>query len=93
MTCGLFHLLYLYYAGKGLPELSDVLDHFRDAFDWSEAEHTGRIIPHEGCDVVYDTASSTIKEIQSSLTKYLKEQRKLLGDSSVCMTCIPLKYK
>ncbi|XP_078179988.1 MUTS homolog 6 [Carex rostrata] len=76
-------LQHLLTPGKGLPELSDVLDHFRDAFDWSEAERTGRIIPHEGCDVDYDTASSTIKEIQSSLTKYLKEQRKLLGDSSI----------
>lgn len=70
----------------------DVLDHFRDAFNWSEAEHTGRIIPHEGCDVDYDTTCETIKEIESSLAKHLKEQRKLLGDSSVCRTCIPLKY-
>jgi DNA mismatch repair protein MSH6 len=72
--------------------MSGVLDHFRHAFNWSEAERTGRIVPHQGCDVDYDTACKTIKEIESSLTKHLKEQRKLLGDSSVCVTCVPLKY-
>ncbi|KAJ4730458.1 DNA mismatch repair protein MutS [Rhynchospora pubera] len=69
--------------GRGLPEMSDVLDHFKDAFDWSQAESTGRIIPREGCDVDYDTACNTIKDIKSNLTKYLKEQRKLIGDSSI----------
>jgi DNA mismatch repair protein MSH6 len=82
----------LSFAGHGLPDMSGVLDHFRHAFNWSEAECTGRIVPHQGCDVDYDTVCKTIKEIKSSLTKHLKEQRKLLGDSSVCVTCIPLKY-
>ncbi|XP_072995622.1 DNA mismatch repair protein MSH6 [Typha latifolia] len=69
--------------GKGLPDMSSILDHFGDAFDWSEADRTGRIIPHEGCDVEYDTACYTIKEIESSLSRYLKEQQKLLGDASI----------
>ncbi|KAJ3705799.1 hypothetical protein LUZ61_009504 [Rhynchospora tenuis] len=76
-------LHHLLTPGRGLPDMSDVLDHFKEAFDWSEAERTGRIIPHEGCDVDYDSACNNIKEIKSSLTKYLKEQRKLLGDSSI----------
>uniref|UniRef100_A0A0D3H6Q7 DNA mismatch repair protein n=1 Tax=Oryza barthii TaxID=65489 RepID=A0A0D3H6Q7_9ORYZ len=69
--------------GKGLPHVSSILDHFRDAFDWSEADRNGRIIPHEGCDPQYDAACIAIEEIESSLQKYLKEQRKLLSDSSV----------
>uniref|UniRef100_A0A0E0ES22 DNA mismatch repair protein n=1 Tax=Oryza meridionalis TaxID=40149 RepID=A0A0E0ES22_9ORYZ len=68
---------------KGLPHVSSILDHFRDAFDWSEADRNGRIIPHEGCDPQYDAACIAIEEIESSLQKYLKEQRKLLSDSSV----------
>ncbi|XBH92070.1 hypothetical protein VPH35_083283 [Triticum aestivum] len=69
--------------GKGLPDVSSVLDYFRDAFDWSEADHNGRIIPLEGCDPEYDATSCAIEEIESSLQEYLKEQRKLLRDSSV----------
>ena len=70
--------------------MSSVLDYFRDAFDWSEADHNGRIIPLEGCDPEYDATSCAIEEIESSLQEYLKEQRKLLRDSSVvlCVTSV-----
>ncbi|OAY70755.1 DNA mismatch repair protein MSH6, partial [Ananas comosus] len=76
-------LHHLLTTGKGLPDISPVLDHFKDAFDWSEADCTGRIIPHEGCDVEYDAACYAIREIESSLSKHLKEQRKVLGDLSI----------
>uniref|UniRef100_A0ACD5YI65 Uncharacterized protein n=1 Tax=Avena sativa TaxID=4498 RepID=A0ACD5YI65_AVESA len=69
--------------GKGLPDVLSILDHFRAAFDWSEADHNGRIIPLEGCDPEYDATCSAIEEIETSLREYLKEQRKLLRDSSV----------
>ncbi|XP_008451484.1 DNA mismatch repair protein MSH6 isoform X2 [Cucumis melo] len=69
--------------GEGLPDLHSVLSHFKDAFDWVEANSSGRVIPREGVDVEYDSACEKIKEIQSSLTKHLKEQRKLLGDTSI----------
>lgn len=48
-----------------------------------EANNSGRIIPHEGVDVEYDSACKKVREIESSLTKHLKEQRKLLGETSV----------
>ncbi|KGN45011.1 DNA mismatch repair protein MSH6 [Cucumis sativus] len=69
--------------GEGLPDLHSVLSHFKDAFDWVEANSSGRVIPREGVDVEYDSACEKIREIQSSLTKHLKEQRKLLGDTSI----------
>ncbi|CAL5081395.1 unnamed protein product [Urochloa decumbens] len=64
--------------GKGLPNVSSILDRFRDAFDWSEADHNGRIIPREGCDPEYDATCNAIQEIEVNLKEYLKEQRKLL---------------
>ncbi|GAV87389.1 MutS_V domain-containing protein/MutS_I domain-containing protein/MutS_II domain-containing protein/MutS_IV domain-containing protein/MutS_III domain-containing protein [Cephalotus follicularis] len=76
----LHHLLTL---GKGLPDLDSLLKHFKQAFDWVEANTSGRIIPSEGVDMEYDSACKTVKEIESSLTNHIKEQRKLLGDSSV----------
>ncbi|XVF32881.1 hypothetical protein REPUB_Repub17cG0121200 [Reevesia pubescens] len=76
-------LHHLLTAGKGLPNVHSILKHFKDAFDWVDANNSGRIIPHEGVDLEYDSACERVKEIESSLTKHLKEQRKLLGDSSI----------
>ncbi|URE02376.1 DNA mismatch repair protein [Musa troglodytarum] len=76
-------LHYLLTPGKGLPDMCSVIEHFKDAFDWSEADRTGRIIPHEGGDVDYDAACKKLKEIESNLMKYLREQRKVLGNSEV----------
>ncbi|CAI0425114.1 unnamed protein product [Linum tenue] len=55
----------------------------KNAFDWVEANNSGRIIPHEGADMDYDCACKKVKDIESSLKKELKEQRKVLGDASV----------
>ncbi|GMH02314.1 hypothetical protein Nepgr_004153 [Nepenthes gracilis] len=76
-------LHHLLIPGKGLPDTSLVLKHFRDAFDWAEANDSGRIIPCEGVDTEYDSACENIKMIESSMKRYLKEQRKLLGDTSI----------
>uniref|UniRef100_A0A804UDM6 DNA mismatch repair protein n=1 Tax=Zea mays TaxID=4577 RepID=A0A804UDM6_MAIZE len=76
-------LIDLLSPGKGLSNISSILDRFRDAFDWSEADRNGRIIPSEGCDPEYDATCNAIEEIKSSLKEYLKEQRKLLRPASV----------
>ncbi|GAB2298057.1 hypothetical protein Dimus_032132 [Dionaea muscipula] len=73
----------LLVPGKSLPEISSILDYFREAFDWVEANNSGRIIPREGADMEYDSACQNIKEIESSLIKHLKEQKKLLKDTSI----------
>ncbi|KAL5863022.1 hypothetical protein ACOSQ3_000536 [Xanthoceras sorbifolium] len=76
-------LHHILTPGKGLPDTVTILKHLKDAFDWVEANNSGRIIPHEGADMEYDSACKTLKEIESSLAKHLKEQRKLLGDTSI----------
>nr|TKS12007.1 hypothetical protein D5086_0000065930 [Populus alba] len=48
-----------------------------------EANNSGRIIPHEGVHVEYDSACEKVKEVESSLARHLKEQQKLLGDTSI----------
>ena len=75
--------LLIICAGKGLPDIHLIIDHFKEAFDWMEANDSGRIIPHEGVDKEYDSACKTVKEIELRLKKHLKEQQKLLGDASV----------
>lgn len=75
--------LFTICAGKGLPDIHSVINHFKEAFDWVEANNSGRIIPHEGVDKEYDSACKTVKEIELRLKRHLKEQQKLLGDTSV----------
>ncbi|KAK4765995.1 hypothetical protein SAY87_007637 [Trapa incisa] len=76
-------LHYLLTPDRGLPDVGSVLRHFKGAFDWVEASNSGRIIPHEGVDLEYDSACNVIKGIESNFTQHLKEQRKLLGDSTI----------
>ncbi|KAE8662403.1 DNA mismatch repair protein MSH6 [Hibiscus syriacus] len=76
-------LHHLLTTGKGLPNIHYILKHFKDAFDWVDANNSGRIIPHKGVDLEYDSACERVEEIESSLAKHLKELRKLLGDSSI----------
>ncbi|CAK9152913.1 unnamed protein product [Ilex paraguariensis] len=76
----LYHLLT---PGKGLPDVHSVLKPFKDAFDWVEANNSGRVIPREGVDMEYDSACKRVREVESNLTEHLKEQQILLGDASI----------
>nr|GMD26782.1 DNA mismatch repair protein MSH6 [Ipomoea batatas] len=69
--------------GKGLPDVKLVIKQFKDAFDWVEANSSGRIIPCEGVDEEYDAACGSLRKVELSLAKHLKEQQKLFGDTSI----------
>ncbi|KAG0462513.1 hypothetical protein HPP92_020989 [Vanilla planifolia] len=74
---------HLLTPGKGLPDVSKLVKYFEDAFDWSEAEKSWRIIPNEGCDADYDDICKKVREIESNLMIHLKDQCKLLGCSAI----------
>ncbi|KAK1294157.1 DNA mismatch repair protein MSH6 [Acorus calamus] len=76
-------LHHMLTPGKGLPDVQPVLKHFKDAFDWSDAVELGHIVPHEGADAEYDAACKSLLEIESTLTRHLKEQHRVLGDASI----------
>ncbi|KAL1816545.1 hypothetical protein ACET3Z_019119 [Daucus carota] len=76
-------LHHLLTPGKGLPNVQSILKHFKNAFDWVDANNSGRIIPREGADEEYDSACQAVKGIEFNLNKHLKEQRKVLGDTSI----------
>lgn len=78
--------------GKGLPDIHSILKHFRDAFEWVEADRSGCIIPHVGVDIEYDAACLAISNLESNLTKYLKEQQKALGEPSVMLSFIVASF-
>ncbi|KAL3648107.1 hypothetical protein CASFOL_009075 [Castilleja foliolosa] len=66
----------------------EMMRYFKDAFDWEEANNSGRIIPREGADIEYDAACQIVKGIELNLGKHLKEQRKVLGDSSISFVTV-----
>lgn len=66
-----------------LPDVHATLKHFKEAFDWVEANNSGRVIPHKGVDVDYDSACTTVTEVETSLREHLREQKKLLRESSI----------
>lgn len=60
-----------------------IIENFETAFDWDEAETTGRIVPSvEGVDAEFDEADSTVKSVSEKLSDYLSKQRKKFGNSS-----------
>ncbi|KAL3849679.1 hypothetical protein ACJIZ3_011561 [Penstemon smallii] len=81
-------LHHLLMPGSKIPDVHSILRHFKDAFDWEEANNSGRIIPREGADIEYDAACQIVKDIESNLREHLKEQRKLLRDSSISYVTI-----
>ncbi|BBN02356.1 DNA mismatch repair protein MSH6 [Marchantia polymorpha subsp. ruderalis] len=67
----------------GLSEMFSIIENFETAFDWDEAETTGRIVPSvEGVDAEFDEADSTVKSVSEKLSDYLSKQRKKFGNSS-----------
>ncbi|XP_078438699.1 MUTS homolog 6 isoform X2 [Wolffia australiana] len=76
-------LLHLLTPGKGIPGVDSLISHFKDAFDWADADVSGRIIPRPGVNAEYDSACKTVRELESSLARYLTEQRKHLGNPSI----------
>lgn len=65
-----------------MPDMKSVIDHFETAFDWPEAENSGRILPREGVDSDFDAACAVISEVEGKLDAYLEEQREFFDNSS-----------
>ncbi|CAH0596392.1 unnamed protein product [Chrysodeixis includens] len=58
------------------PDYRDTLKFFKEAFNQTQAEKEGRILPGEGVDQEYDNTIQLIKEIEEELKEYLSEQEK-----------------
>lgn len=73
-----------------MPDIKSVIDHFETAFDWPEAENSGRIVPREGVDSHFDAASAVISDVEGKLDAYLEEQRVHFGNSSEVVSILML---
>ena len=66
-----------------MPNIMPAIKYFEDAFDWADAEKTGRITPHEGVDSDFDLGSANITKIKRKLEAYLKEQQEYFKSQAV----------
>lgn len=76
-----------------MPNIAPALKYFEDAFDWSDAEKTGRITPHEGVDSDFDLGSVNIITIKRKLEAYLKDQQEYFKNQSVRAFSMSIKAR
>lgn len=60
-------------------DMQEQIEFFKNAFDLTEAQKTGFIIPEKGVDADYDEVVESIEEIEQELKQYLKGQEKFFG--------------
>ena len=70
-------------SGEGFPDLSELLEHFRNAFDWAKAQKEGRVVPKPGTDDAHDAGLDAMKEAEASLEDERKKWAAELGDRTI----------
>ena len=70
-------------SGEGFPDLSELLEHFRNAFDWAKAQKEGRVVPKPGTDDAHDAGLEAMKEAEASLEDERKKWAAELGDRTI----------
>ena len=70
-------------SGEGFPDLSGLLEHFRNAFDWAKAQKEGRVVPKPGTDDAHDAGLEAMKEAAASLEDERKKWAAELGDRAI----------
>ena len=65
------------------PDISSILDFFKDAFNHSEALKSGKIIPKKGVDEDYDRVVREKEELETDLEDYLRQQGKVFRTSKL----------
>lgn len=68
---------------RSFPNLEDVLNQWKKAFNHKKARETGKIIPNQGTNPEYDQAFEEIERISCELDDYLKGLKKLISCSAL----------
>jgi len=66
-------LTQLVTPGLSFPAMKLPLEELLTATDWSAAEHSGRVVPEQGVDQVYDSVVKAVEAVEQELEDYLKE--------------------
>ncbi|PYH36319.1 mismatch repair ATPase MSH6 [Aspergillus neoniger CBS 115656] len=68
---------------SGMPDLNDLLEYWKTAFDRSKARENGILVPKPGVEEDFDSSQENIEQIHRDLESLLKRVRKELGSSAI----------
>jgi DNA mismatch repair protein MSH6 len=68
---------------KSMPDLTDLLERWKTAFDHEKAKEHGLLVPAPGVEEDFDESQEHIEEILSDLDNLLRKARKDLGSSAI----------
>ncbi|KAL9127596.1 MAG: hypothetical protein Q9217_003554 [Psora testacea] len=68
---------------EGMPDMRDILHHWKDAFDHEKAKEYGLLIPERGVEEDFDASQDRIADIKNQLDSLLKRTRKDLGSNKI----------
>ncbi|KAL4804292.1 muts domain V-domain-containing protein [Aspergillus unguis] len=69
---------------SAMPDLSDLLEYWKTAFDHSQAKENGILVPKPGVEEDFDNSQENIKQLHQDLDDLLKRTRRDLGSTAIC---------
>ncbi|KAL4813622.1 muts domain V-domain-containing protein [Aspergillus spinulosporus] len=69
---------------KSMPDLTELLEYWKTAFDRNQAKESGILVPKPGVEEDFDSSQETIKQLHQDLDDLLKRTRRDLGSTAIC---------
>lgn len=69
---------------SSMPDLTQLLDYWKTAFDRPKAKENGILVPEPGVEGDFDNSQEHIKGIHKELDDILKKARRDLGSTAIC---------
>ncbi|RDW81383.1 mismatch repair ATPase MSH6 [Aspergillus mulundensis] len=69
---------------KSMPDLTELLEYWKTAFDHSRARENGILVPKPGVEEDFDNSQESIQQLHQDLEDLLKRTRRELGSTAIC---------
>ncbi|KAE8355631.1 muts domain V-domain-containing protein [Aspergillus coremiiformis] len=69
---------------SAMPDLNELLEYWRTAFDRTKARENGILVPKAGVEEDFDNSQEHIEELHRDLANLLKRVRRELGSTAIC---------
>ncbi|KAI9042656.1 mismatch repair ATPase MSH6 [Aspergillus affinis] len=69
---------------NGMPDLNELLEYWKTAFDRMKAKENGILVPKPGVEEDFDKSQDCIEQLHNDLDNLLKRTRRELGSSAIC---------
>ncbi|KAL4782474.1 muts domain V-domain-containing protein [Aspergillus varians] len=69
---------------SSMPDLTELLEYWKTAFDHSQAKDIGILVPKPGVEEDFDSSQEIIQQLHQDLENLLKRVRRELGSTAIC---------